>query len=605
MWLRANATAAESGPGFRTDLGIVGGSLDFLAGHVFVLLFLALALGNLLGRLKIGFLSLGSTAATLMSGIAISLWAYLGYGIRYAVPGIVTIIFLNLFMFAVGLKVGPQFFAGLRKDGARGVVIALVLVLLNFAMVMTSAKIFGLLPGFAPGIISGSMTDTAVIGVATGAVDSGIYRPPAGSTRADVTGNIAAAYAVNFLFSLIGMILLVRYLPRALKIDTKAAARAAEESYGGGEGQLPGPGTDSAYQLKHDRVDLRAYSAETREVIGLTVHEFSRRADVPVFQILRGGEVLELNGNPAIEKGDVLTVVADVERLVGAAQHRIGPEVALERARALDLEVADLVVTRKELEGLTLEEATQRVRRELSPDVERPGRLFHPVALLRDGQQIPCWPGLPLVRGDILRISGQKATINEVGKLVGATVRSTTESDIFTLALGMVVGYIVGSLRIVIGHIPLSLGAAGAVMLAGIIISTLRSRNPLFGGPVSEGARSLLQALGLDVFIGVVAVNSGPNVARAFSGGSFVILLAIGIPAAIIPPLVAWFVGQKILHLNPAILIGTICGARHSTPALKAAQEDAASAIPAVGYAVSYAISSVLVVILGYLSLFL
>ena len=318
IFLPAGVIAAEAGPGFRTDLGIVGGSLDFLSSQVFVLLFLALALGTLLGRVKIGFFTLGSTAATLTAGIAISLWAYLGYGIRYAVPGIVTTIFLNLFMFAVGLKVGPQFFAGLRKDGARSVAIALVVVLLNFAMVITSAKMFRLLPGFASGLISGSMTDTAVIGVATGAVESGTYRPPTGISPADVMGNIAAAYAVTFVFSLIGIILLVRYLPQALKIDMKAAAHAAERTYGGGDGRLAGAGTDAAYKLKRDRVDLRAYSVETSEVIGLRVHEFSLRTDAPVLQLLRGEALVDLNSNPVIERGDVVTVVADVERLVGA-----------------------------------------------------------------------------------------------------------------------------------------------------------------------------------------------------------------------------------------------------------------------------------------------
>lgn len=221
------AFASEAGPGFRTDLGPIGGSLDFLGSHPFVLLFFTLALGTQLGRLKIGFFALGSTAATLLVGIAVSLWAYLGYDIRYAIPGILTTVFLNLFMFAVGLKVGPQFFAGLRKDGAKGMVIAVLVVALNFMIAVAGARICGLMPGFAPGIMSGSMTDTAVVGVATSAVESGAYPPPSGVTAADVTGNIAAAYAVTYLFSLIGIILLVRYSPQLLKLDLKAAARAA------------------------------------------------------------------------------------------------------------------------------------------------------------------------------------------------------------------------------------------------------------------------------------------------------------------------------------------------------------------------------------------
>jgi len=598
------ALAGEAGPEFRTDLGLAGGVLDFLGSYPFVLLFVTLALGTALGRLRLGFLTLGSTAATLVAGIAISLWAYLGYGIRYAVPGLLTTVFLNLFMFAVGLKVGPQFLAGLRRDGAKGVAIAVVVVGLNFAIALGGAKAFGLAPGFAPGLISGSMTDTAVIGVATSAIENGTYPPPGGMTAADVAGNVAAAYAVTYLFSLIGIILLVRYLPRLLRLDAKAAARAAEESYGGGAGRLPSAGTEAAYVLERVSVDVRAYRIEADEAVGLSVHDLSVRADVPVLQILRGNDVLDLAANPQIRRGDVVTVVTDVGRLVAGGQ-RLGPEVADERARGVDLEVADLVVTRKEFDGLTLQEASARVRRALSPRAEPVGRLFHPVALVRGGEPIPVWPGSRIARGDVLRVIGQRSRTADVGALVGTTVRHTSETDILTLALGLSLGYVAGTIRVTIGHIPFCLGAPAGVMLAGIAISVLRSRHPLLGGPVSEGARSLLQALGLDAFIAVVAVNTAASVAGAFTGGYVARLLAIGLVAGLVPPLAAWVVGRRLLGLNPAILLGAICGARHSTPALRAAQEESGSAVPAVGYPVAYAISSVLVLVLGYLALFL
>lgn len=599
------ALAGEAGPGFRTDLGLVAGVLDFLGSYPFVLLFTTLALGTKLGRLELGFLTLGSTAATLLVGIAISLWAFLGYGIRYQIPALLTTVFLNLFMFAVGLKVGPQFFAGLRRDGAKGVVIAVVVVGLNFAINLAGARIWGLAPGFAPGLISGSMTDTAVIGVATSAVELGSYQPPAGVTAADVAGNIAAAYAVTYLFSLIAIILLVRYLPRVLRIDTKAAAREAEQGYGGGHGSVPSSGSEAAYTLERVAVDVRAYMAEADDVLGLSVHDLSLRAGVPVLQALRGDQVLDLGANPVIRRGDIITVVTDVARLVEDGPRLIGREVADERARSVQLEVADLVITRKQFEGLTVQEATDRVRRALAPEVERVGRLFHPLALIRAGAVLPIWPGLRIARGDILRVIGQRSRTDQAGKLVGATVRLTTESDILTLALGLALGYVAGTLSVTIGHIPFCLGAPAGVMLAGIAISTLRSRYPLLGGPVSEGARSLLQVLGLDVFIAVVAVNTAPNVAGAYTGGYVSTLLAIGLVASLVPPVVAWVLGRAVLGLNPAILLGMICGARHSTPALRTAQEESGSAIPAVGYPVAYAVSSVLVLVLGYLALFL
>ena len=178
-------------------------------------------------------------------------------------------------------------------------------------------------------------------------------------------------------------------------------------------------------------------------------------------------------------------------------------------------------------------------------------------------------------------------------------------SDILTLALGLSVGYLIGWVHFPVGAFSLGLGTPAGVMLAGIGISTLRSRYPLLGGPVSEGARSLLQDLGLDLFIAVVAVNTAPNVAGAFASGGVLGILSVGLAAGLVPPVLAWIVGLKLLRLNPAVLLGALCGARFSTPALRAAQEETGSALPAVGYPVPYAITAVLVLITGYLALFL
>lgn len=603
-WGPATAFAGETGPGFRSDLGLAGGVLDFLGAYPFALLFATLALGTALGRAKLGFLTLGSTAGTLLVGTAISLWAYLGFGIRYAVPGLVTTIFLNLFMFAVGLKVGPQFLAGLRRDGAKGVAIALVVVSLNFAIALGGAKLLGLAPGFAPGLIAGSMTDTAVIGVATSAIEGGAYRPPPEIAAADVAGNVAAAYAVTYLFSLIAIILLVRYLPRWLGVDAAAAARAAERDYGADAGHLPAAGSESAYTLERVAVDVRAFRIATEAAVGLPVSELSARMEVPVLQVLRNGEALELAANPAVRRGDVVTVVAEVSRLVEQARS-LGPEVVDERARGVDLQVADLVVTRREFVGRTLREAAEQVRRTLAPGGSPAGRLFHPVALLRGGSPIPAWPGLPLASGDVVRVVGRPSDAAAAGRLLGATLHATKESDILTLATGLSAGFVAGTLHVTLGGIPFGLGAPAGVMLAGIALSILRARYPLLGGPVSEGARSLLQSLGLDIFIAVTALNAAASVAGAFTGGFVGWLLAIGIVASLVPPLAAWWVGRRVFRMNAAILLGTICGSRHSTPALKAAQEVSGSAVPAVGYPVAYAVSSVAVLVLGYLALFL
>jgi putative transport protein len=607
LTVTGKAAGGEAHEAFRTDLGLIGGVLHFLGAQPFVLLFLVLALGTELGRLKFGFISLGSTAATLLAGIAISLLAYLVYDIKYQIPTLLTTIFLNLFMFAVGLKVGPQFFSGLRLDGIKFIVIAFIVVGLNFAIVFSAGKALGLGPGLSTGLIAGSMTDTAVIGAATGAVESGTYRPPEGVTASDVVGHVAAGYAITYLFSLIGMILLVRNISRISGIDAKTAARAAEESYGGGQDTLPTVGTEAAYSLSQQLpVSIRAYKIEHEDIVGISVREISIRLDIPILRVVRGNRILDISKNPVLERGDIATVIADKKRLVGLC--RLQPaltEVADDSALQVGIEIADLVVTRGEFVGLTFKEAVTRFRKNLFPEGEEAGRIFHLVAAIRAGESIPVWPDMRIERGDIIRVIGPKERIEPAGKLLGAAVRSTSSTDILTVSLVLAIGYVIGYLSIRLGSIPISLGTPAGVMLAGIAISTLRSHFPLLGGPVSDGARTLLQDLGLDLFIAVVAVNTAAGVANAFTGGGVLFLLGIGVVGGLVPPVVAWIVGLKLLKLNPAVLMGAISGARFSTPAMRAAQEECASAVPAVGYPVPYAIAAVLVLVAGYVALFL
>jgi putative transport protein len=588
------------------NTGFLGDVLGFLGDQPFVLLFATLALGTMLGRRKLGFLTLGSTAGTLLVGLVISLGAYIGFGIRYEIPTLLTTVAMNLFMFAVGYQVGPQFFAGMRRDGGKFVTMSLIVVLMNFGIVFAGARALDLPPGIATGMISGSMTDTGVIGAATGAVETGAFNPPAGVTPAEVIGNAAAGYAIVYLFSLIGIILLVRYLPRLSGIDARAEAREAEASLGGGsKAKLPMTGHDAVDLMPRLGVDVRAYRLENARFAGRRVLEASAEADVPVLQLRRGGKVVDLSADPTLQVGDILTVVSDVERLVGRAEEQIGPEVADPEARHVELEVVDIVVTRKDLVGMPLEEALEKTRRDVFPGAERVGRLLQPVATIRAGEPLPAYPGTRLERGDILRVLGPRSRIASVAAHVGRVVRESTASDILTLALGLSIGYLVGYIHVPIGIFSIGLGTPAGVMIAGIAISTLRSRNPLFGGPISEGARTLLQDLGLDLFIAVVALNSAASVASAFARGGVWGILAVGIAAGLIPPVVVWILGRKLWRMNGALLLGAMCGARFSTPGLKVAQEETESAVPAVAYPVPKAVTAIIVLITGYLALFL
>jgi len=215
----------------KKSYGPIGTIFAYLGSNLFVFLFLSLALGYPLGKVAVKGVNLGATAGTLIVGIALSLTAFMAFGITYSAPGLVSTIFLLLFMYAIGMKVGPQFFSGIARGGMDFVVIGLIVAISNFLIVFLGAKLVGMAPGYAAGIISGSYTITAVIGVAQSAVSSGAVHLPQGVTADAVGANLAAGYAVAYILSSIFTILVIKY-----QISAGCLWRRSGKSRQGGRG---------------------------------------------------------------------------------------------------------------------------------------------------------------------------------------------------------------------------------------------------------------------------------------------------------------------------------------------------------------------------------
>jgi putative transport protein len=136
-------------------------------------------------------------------------------------------------------------------------------------------------------------------------------------------------------------------------------------------------------------------------------------------------------------------------------------------------------------------------------------------------------------------------------------------------------------------------------------VSYWRSRNPEFGGPVNEGARSFIQDIGLNMFVAVLAANVGPKVLSSFQGFTVVWIAIIGTLGALAPPFISFVIGIKVFKLNSVIADGASTGARNSTPGLNAICEQSKSAVAAVPYPLTYALTTVLALIGGYLAMIL
>jgi len=569
------------------------GFFVLLGDQPIVFLLLALAIGYPLGRLSLFGISLGPTAGVLIAAVVMSMIAESGFGLTYSIPSILSSVFLLFFMYALGLKVGPQFFSGLRSGALAFLVISFLVWSLNWVICVVGANLAGLEPGYAAGLISGSYTITAIMGVAQSAVESGAYQMPADMTAEQVGANIAAGYAISYILSSVGIILVIRYLPQLMGHDPVADARTAEVEFSGG-GDTALPGTADALVLGFSPYDLRAYRVEHVEFVGQTIGDLAQRhREVPILRVMRDNVALELSNSLQLSEGDIITVRGDVHELILEGNEMIGTEVADVAAREVPLEAADIRVGSHEVSGKTLRQLAQQA-----------GYGVQLSAMFRAGQAIPVGPNTDVRFGDVLRLTGPDVAIQRAAKALGGRpILESTVTEVTYMAIAMAIGYLVGILSITVAGIPIALGTSAGCLMMGIFVSYFRSRNPSFGGPVSEGARSFLQDVGLNMFVAVLGANVGPKVISALGGDTVLWLALIGILAAVVPVIVAYIVADKLFKLNSVINDGACTGARNSTPGLNAIVDQSGSTVAAVPFPLTYAVTTVLALFGGYIAM--
>ncbi|GAD02072.1 aspartate:alanine exchanger family transporter [Agarivorans albus] len=568
-------------------------ALSYLASNPFAYLFLTLAIGYPIGRITVGGINLGATAGTLVTGILIALASSALYGITYDIPGLVEDIFLMLFMYALGMRVGPQFFSGLARGGVDFLVIGLIVVFSNFLIVFFGVKVLDLGPGYAAGIISGSYTVTAVMGVAQSAVTSGAFQLPEGVTADTVGANMAAGYAISYVLSSIFIILLIKYLPKMFGKDAVLEAQKAEQEFSGGEDGGALPGTAGTSILGFTDKQIRSYKVEHAELVGKSVSQlFKMNPHAAILKVVRGDEVIDAEKDPSIQLGDIVGVLGDYNLLLNG-KDKVGKEVSEPRARMVDIEVADIHVGKTRFAGKTLAEMGRKI-----------GFGLHLKSLFRAGVAIPHLPKTIVEKGDVLRLAGPAWCVEQAAKSLKATpIVESAYTEVSFMSLALFIGFVIGHASVEIGGIPFALGTSAGCMLMGILVSWLRTRNPDFGGPTSEGARAFLNDIGLSLFVAVLAAGVGPKIMSSFQGTIVLWIAVLGLLGALVPPFLAWLYGYYIRKMNPVILAGACAGGRNSTPALNGIQDISQSGIAAVAYPVPYALTSAIVLILGYMAM--
>ncbi len=555
---------------------------DFFGKQQFVLLFLTMAGGYALAKIKVKGISLGATAGTLLLALALSLAASAGYGVQFKLPDFTGALFFNLFTFTVGMKVGPQFLVGLRQSAKAFVILAFLVPLLAAGLMLAMNALFELPPGIAVGVFAGANTATPGLGAAQAA-----YATAAAKDVSEATGNMATAFAFSYCISTVLFVIMLKALPRLLGRDPVAEGRKFEQEMS--PDGTPLPGTGEALLPGALPVTRRTFSIEKPEAAGRPLAEL--RFAYPrlnIENIVRGQQLIPVKDDTVLEFGDRIAVFA-ITPVHLQLRDRVGPEVDDPMVPPLELETVEVVQKNDAIVGKKLIDLARGV-----------GHGLYLNALFRAGEPVPRGPDMEMEKGDVFRVTGSPDRIARFARHVGPIVRSSLSTDTLTLALGLALGGFIGALTLSIGEIRLSLGSV-ALLLVGIAFSALRTRNPALGGPFPEPARQLFEDLGLNVFVAVLGLNAGLGVMKAIESGAIVPVLIGSAVIGLLPALAGWLLGQYRLKMNIAELLGAVAGARCSSPGMRAAQETAHSAAPAIAYPVTFAISNVLLTVMSYL----
>jgi putative transport protein len=532
-------------------------------------IFLTLAAGFALGRIRIGSFRLGSVMGTLIAGVLIG-------QLDIQVPPIVKVIFFDLFLFATGYKVGPQFIRGLGKSALPQVALTFVLCGTTLLITLISAKILGYDSGIAAGLLAGAFTGSTAIGTASDAINA-LGLPQSETAR--LLNNIAVAYAATYLIGTAAPVwVLSQFGPRLLRVDLKAESRKLEQQLSAGASKQETSG--------YREWDLRAYRLSEawagRSVADLEASFAPDR--VFVERIRRGGRLLDAEPATVFAPGDAVALTARRRLLAGGIS--IGTEIEARELLDFPVDARDVVLTNKAL-----------VDRTLAAVAEEHGRGVTLVRLIRGGQQIPFSASTVLNRGDLLRLGGATQDVERAGRALGYIEPGTSATDVVFVGLGIVVGGLIGLLSVEVAGLPVSLTASGGALIMGLVFGWLRSVYPTFGR-IPAPALWVFDTMSLAVFIGVIGLDVGPEFLESLRRTGWALLL-VGLMVAVVPNVVALLFGRYVLGMNAAILFGACVGASTSTAALGPLQEVAQSRAPVLGYTVPYAIGNILVTACG------
>ena len=532
--------------------------------HIALLYSIVIAVGILLGKIKIGGISLGVTFV-LFAGIVAG---HIGFTAPVNILSFIQDFGLILFVFCIGLQVGPGFFESFKKGGVTLNLLSTTTVLLNVVVMFACYFIFfdtndkTNLPMMV-GTLYGAATNTPGLGAANEALES-VWADK--STLPQIASGYACAYPLGVL-GIIGATIAIRFITGTKLADEEEELREAEA-----EDPHAKP-----HQM-HLKVNNTYLAGRTVEQI----NEFLNR-DVVFSRLMHEGKVSIPSSQDVLEMGDEVLVVcaeADAE----AIQAFIGPEIEMaweEEDSNQPMISRRIVVTNSSMNGKTL--GKMHFSSVYGVTVTR---------ISRQGMDVFASRNYRFQVGDKILVVGPKDNVSRIAEMMGNSVKRLDHPNIATIFIGIIVGILFGSIPFAIPGmpVPMKLGIAGGPLIIAILIGRFGHRMKL-NTYTTTSANMMLREIGLVLFLASVGIKAGANFWHTVVQGDGLLYVATGFIITIVPILIVGVIARLKFKFNYFTLMGMIAGTYTDPPALAYANSICSREAPAIGYSTVYPLS--------------
>lgn len=536
--------------------------------HSILVLALVISGGLLLGKIKIFGISLGTTWI-LFFGIFLG---HIGLEIDENTLHFLKEFGLILFIFSIGMQVGPGFFSSFKQGGITLNLLAAGVVLLGVLITYIIHAVTGISMSTMVGILSGAVTNTPGLGVAQ-------------QTYTDVTGTIdptiATGYAVAYPLGVVGIILtivLFRYIFRInfakenSELDDKSESKLTEAHMFSLQVENPSIFGKNIGEIKH--------LIEKEFVISRVLHARTQTLVVPQTETV-------------LNEGDKILVVSNLKN-IDIIEALIGRRIDMDREEwnKLDSQLVSrrIAITQSAINGRSI--GSLRLRNLFGVNITRVNRAG--VDLIADSR-------LQLQLGDRVTVVGSEESIANVEKFLGNSLKRLREPNLISIFIGIALGVLVGSIPFMIPGIPqpVKLGLAGGPLIVAILLSKFGPKYKLITY-TTMSANLMLREIGIAIFLACVGLGAGENFVDTVINGGYT-WIGYGVIITVVPLLITGIIGRKVCKLNYFTLMGLIAGSMTDPPALSYANAAAGNDIPAVSYATVYPLTMFLRVITAQL----